>query len=134
LLDSEFNPFFIDHGAHPRLPLSLLDLHNSGESLAAYESRLMGLEKEVRALLQMAQQACKEVLDRGRVDTIFQVGDQVLLRTRELLDAAEIGNLRPSFLVTSHQEACAAQLTLPLTVLAGSGFSRRRRTLALQAC
>ncbi len=53
------------------------------------------LEKEVRALLHTAQQARKEALDRGRVDTVFQVGDQVLLRTRELLDAAEIGKLRP---------------------------------------
>jgi hypothetical protein len=53
------------------------------------------LEKEVRELLHTAQQARQEAMDRGRVDTIFQVGDQVLLRTRELLDAAEIGKLSP---------------------------------------
>ncbi len=53
------------------------------------------LVKEVRALLLAAQQARKEQLDRGRVDTVFRVGDQVLLRTKELLDAAEIGKLRP---------------------------------------
>ena len=29
------------------------------------------------------------------MDTRFQVGDQVMLRTKELLDAAEIGKLRP---------------------------------------
>ena len=29
-------------------------------------------------------------LDTGRVDTVFPVGDRVLLRTKELLDAADI--------------------------------------------
>ena len=42
-----------------------------------------------------AQQERKAALDRGRVDTTFQVGDQVMLRTKELLDAAEVGKLRP---------------------------------------
>ena len=31
----------------------------------------------------------------GPVDTVFKVGDRVLLRTKELLDAADIGKLRP---------------------------------------
>ena len=34
-------------------------------------------EQEVLALLQAAQQESKAALDRGRVDTTFQVGDQV---------------------------------------------------------
>ena len=45
--------------------------------------------------LAAAQADWKAKLDAGRVDTVFQVGDQVLLRTKELLDAAEIGKLRP---------------------------------------
>ncbi len=53
------------------------------------------LVQEVRALLLAAQQARKEQLDRERVDTFYQVVDQLLLRTKELLDAAEIGKLRP---------------------------------------
>jgi hypothetical protein len=53
------------------------------------------LEQEVQALLHAAQQDSKTTLDHGRVDTTFQVGDQVLLRTAEQLDAAEIGKLRP---------------------------------------
>ena len=56
---------------------------------------MKALEQEVQALLHAAQQARKAKLDHGRVDTTFQVGDQVLLRTKELLDAAEIGKLRP---------------------------------------
>jgi hypothetical protein len=32
-------------------------------------------------------------LDAGRVDTVFKVGDQVLLQTKELLDTEDIGKL-----------------------------------------
>ena len=57
------------------------------------------LDQEVRALLNFklnaVQQERKAKLDQGRVDTVFQVGDEVMLRTAELLDAAEIGKLRP---------------------------------------
>ena len=42
----------------------------------------------MRARLHAAQQERKAALDRGRVDTTFHVGDQVMLRTKELLDAA----------------------------------------------
>ena len=42
-----------------------------------------------------AQQERKAKLDAGRVDTVFKVGDRVLLRTKDLLDAADIGKLRP---------------------------------------
>ncbi len=46
-------------------------------------------------LLAAAQQERKAKLDAARVDTLFKVGDQVLLQTTELLDAADIGKLRP---------------------------------------
>ena len=50
-----------------------------------------------QALLHATQQERKAELDRGLVDTTFQVGDsdRVLLRTKKLLDAADIGKLRP---------------------------------------
>jgi len=94
-LGGELTPFFIDRGHHPRMPLSLPDLRVPGETHAAYAARMTALEKEVRTLLHAAQMERKALLDRGRVDTVFQVGDEVLLRTKELLDAAEIGKLRP---------------------------------------
>ncbi len=53
------------------------------------------LELTVCVLLSAAQQERKAKLDAGRVDTVFQVGDQVLLPTKELLDAADIGKLLP---------------------------------------
>ncbi len=42
-----------------------------------------------------AQQERKAKLDAGRVDTVFKVWDQVLLLTKKLLDAADIGKLLP---------------------------------------
>ena len=94
-LGGNLTPFFIDRGRHPRLPLSLPDLRSDSEPPSAYAARMKALEQEVLALLHAAQQERKAALDRGRVDTRFQVGDQVMLRTKELLDAAEIGKLRP---------------------------------------
>ena len=53
------------------------------------------MEATVLDLLAAAQAERKAKLDAGRVDTVFKVGDRVLLRTKELLDAADIGKLRP---------------------------------------
>ena len=116
-LGGDLTPFFIDRGQHPRLPLSLPDLRAAGEAPAAYASRMKALEQEVRALLHAAQQERKAALDPGRVATTFQVGDQVLLRTKELLDAAEVGKLRPRwegpFTVAALAGPNAYTLTLP---------------------
>ena len=62
---------------------------------AQYAQRMRELELSVRELLAAAQRERKAKLDAGRVDTVFKVGDRVLLRTKELLDAADIGKLRP---------------------------------------
>ena len=75
------------------------------------------LELTVRELLAAAQQERKVKLDAGRVDTVFKVGDRVLLRTKELLDAADIGKLRPRwegpFTVTACPSPNAYTLALP---------------------
>jgi hypothetical protein len=42
-----------------------------------------------------AQRDSKAKLDVGRVDTVFKVGDRVLMLTKELFDAAAIGILHP---------------------------------------
>ena len=47
-----------------------------------------------QALLHATQQERKAELDRGLVDTTFQVGDQVMLQTNELLDTANLGKLQ----------------------------------------
>jgi hypothetical protein len=95
-LGDGLTPFSIDRGAHPRLPLSAAPVDGAGgESPALYARRMHTMELTVRELLAAAQQARKVKLDADRVDTVFKVGDRVLLRTKELLDAADIGKLRP---------------------------------------
>ncbi len=65
----------------------------------------------------MKQQERKAKLDADRVDTVFKVGDLVRMRTKELLDAADIGKLRPRwdgpFTVTACQSPNAYTLALP---------------------
>ena len=117
-LGDGLTPFFIDRGAHPRLPLSPPhDVLAAGESPAHYARRMRLMEATVRELLAAAQQERKAKLDAGRVDTVFKVGDRVLLRTKELLDAADIGKLRPRwdgpFMVTACPSPNAYTLALP---------------------
>ena len=75
------------------------------------------MELTVRELLAAAQTERKAKLDAGRVDTVFKVGDRVLLRTKELLDAADVGKLRPRwdgpFTVTACPSPNAYTLALP---------------------
>jgi hypothetical protein len=75
------------------------------------------MEVTVRELLAAAQTERKTKLDAGRVDTVFKVGDLVLLRTKELLDAVDIGKLRPRwdgpFRVTACPSPNAYTLALP---------------------
>ena len=78
---------------------------------------MQAMEATVRELLAAAQAERKAKLDAGRVDTVFHVGDQVLLRTRELLDVADIGKLRPRwdgpFTVIAFPSPNAYTLALP---------------------
>ena len=90
LLDDGLTPFFIDRGAHPRLPLSPpRDDSTAGETPLGYARRMREVEASVRELLAAAQAEQKAKLDAGLVYTVFTVGDRVLLRTTELLDAAD---------------------------------------------
>ena len=90
MLGGDLTPFFVDCG-HPRLPLSP---SRDGRRVTG-AIRAADAEATVRELLAAAQTARKAKLDAGRVNTVFKVGDRVLLRTKELLDAADIGKLRP---------------------------------------
>ena len=124
-LGEELTPFFIDRGAHPRLTLSAPPSGGSGgDSPAHYAMRMRELELTVRELLAAAQQERKAKLDVGRVDTVFKVGDQVMLLTKVLLDAADMGRLRPRwdgpFAVTACPSPNAYTLALPPRMLCSS--------------
>ncbi len=75
------------------------------------------MEVTVLELLAAAQAERKAKLDAGLVDTVFKVGDRVLLRTKELLDAADMGKLRRRwdgpFTVTACPSPNAYTLALP---------------------
>ncbi len=62
--------------------------------MAYYKHQIQAMELTVWVLLSAAQTEWKTKLDAGRVDTVFKVCDRVLLRTKELLNAADIGKLR----------------------------------------
>ena len=124
-LGDGLTPFFIDRGAHPRLPLSAPTAGSGGsESPGQYAQRMRELELSVRELLAAAQRERKAKLDAGRVDTVFKVGDRVLLRTQELLDAADIGKLRlrwdGPFTVKACPSPNAYTLELPRRMLCSS--------------
>ena len=53
------------------------------------------LTRTVRELLAATQAERKARLDAGRVDTVCKAWDRVLLRTKELLDAADIRGRHP---------------------------------------
>ncbi len=109
---------FIDRGAHPRLPLTAPAASSpDDESQALYARRVRELELTARELLAAAQQERKAKLDAGRVDSVFKVGGRVLLRTKERLDAADMGKLRSRwdgpFAVTARPGPKAYTLALP---------------------
>ena len=74
-------PFFTYRGTHPRLPLSAPHAdHAAHEPPGQYAQRMRSIEATARELLATTQAASKTKLDAGRVDTVFKVGDRVLLR------------------------------------------------------
>ena len=92
-LGDNLTPFFIDRGAHPRLPLSPPhDDRTAGESLVHYAQRMRAMEVTVRELLAAAQAERKA-------------------------KAADIGKLRPRwdgpFTVTACPSPNAYTLALP---------------------
>jgi hypothetical protein len=94
-LGGGLTPFFTDRERVPASHSPPQSARHADEAPARYAGRMREAGATVRALLVEAQVACKAKLDAGRVDTVFTVGDQVMLRTKELLDAADIGKLRP---------------------------------------
>ena len=81
------------------------------------------MEASVRELLAAAQAERKVKLDAGRVDTVFTVGNWVLLRTAKLLHASDMGKQRPRwhgpFTMTAYPSTNAYIFALPRKMRAG---------------
>jgi hypothetical protein len=121
-LGDGLTPFFIDHCTHPSLQLLAPTIKGSKpQGLYSRRMRDLPVELTVRELLSVVQQERTAKLDAGRVDTVFQVGDQVLLQTKELLDTEDISKLQPlwdgQFTVMACPSPNAYTLALPLLML-----------------
>ena len=80
------------------------------------------MESTVLGLRWAAQLDRTAKLDAGRVDTAFQVGDRVMLRTKELLDVAGIGKLRQANLSLSADGSTLFLAKGALHRVCGEGF------------
>jgi hypothetical protein len=98
-LGGELAPFFIDRrptlACPSRSPTFTTPVNHHPPTPPVLER--VGRREEIPgpALRRAAGTHWQGATGRGQVDTVFRVGDQVLLRTKEVFDAAEIGNLRP---------------------------------------
>ena len=82
---SGFTPFYLCYGRHPVSPVNLLSQVESKNEAA--DSFLRQLEEDVALAirnLKRAQEKQKDYADKRRRDLEFEVGDQVLLSTRNL--------------------------------------------------
>ena len=95
-----------------------------------YAQRIRAIEAMVRELLAAAQAERKAKLDTDRVDTVFKVGDGMLLLTKELLDAADIGQLRPRWDGLFTVIACPSPTPTPLPCHARYAAARRSTSTA----
>ncbi len=111
-LGGKLTPLFIDSGAHLRLARSpLRDDLSTGESdrnktrhlsctplkglilvaLNRYQYFNVCRYNQIREIFKVEDHVERRAkLDAGRVDTVFKVGDLVLLRTKELLDMGKL--------------------------------------------
>ncbi len=73
ILGDGLTPFFIDQGAHLRLPLSAPPVDGDRcESLALYARQTRAMELTVRELLSAAQRERKAKLGAGLVNMVFR--------------------------------------------------------------
>ena len=85
---SGFTPFYLCYGRHPVSPVNLLSQVESKNEAA--DSFLRQLEEDLAQALEnlnRAQEKQKKYADKKRRELELQVGDEVLLSTRNLTSA-----------------------------------------------
>ena len=109
-------PFFLNHGRHPRLP-TLVEMPEvklpAAESFATTMRTHLDLAKRA---LQAAQARMVNYAGKQRRDTSYQIGDWVLLSTKNLRPASGVKTLMPKYVgpfkVTALRGPVAVQLHL----------------------
>jgi hypothetical protein len=77
-------PFRLNFGRDPRLPLSLPQSQSPVPHAAAFADRMKKGLADAKNCLQAAQQRQKMYYDQKRRDVTFQVGEEVLLSTKNI--------------------------------------------------
>ena len=89
-------PFMLNLGRHPRLPLALSELTDKLEkrfahvkgtkanSAMKFTRNLQAAIQQAKEYIRVAQQRIKAYADKNRVDKSFNLGEQVLLSTKNL--------------------------------------------------
>ena len=76
-------PFMLSHGQHPLNPKSL-QTHSCVPAAATYTQEMQQTLEQARDCLTRAQQKQKAYADKGRRDASYQVGDKLLLNTKNI--------------------------------------------------
>jgi hypothetical protein len=115
-----YTPFFLNSGNHPILPTTLISGQGSSrvESVQIMVERMKMALEEAQANLAHAQSRARFQANKSRRDVSFEVGDEVLLATRNLrIDQHLPAKLRRRwvgpFRVTRVISSVAVELDLP---------------------
>ena len=81
-----FSPFFLNSGDHPILPTTILQGHGTSrvEAVQQMVGRMKTALEEAQANLAHAQRRAQYQANKSRRDESYEVGDEVLLATRNL--------------------------------------------------
>ena len=87
-------PFYLNYGFHPRVPLSSVRQEVNVPAACDFVQHMQEIITKAKQSLQAAQQRQKHFADTHRKEVIFNVGDKVLLETKniELRTAAGSGH------------------------------------------
>ena len=77
------SPFFLNYGVNPRTPLDL-DIESKVPLAKTYVSTYLARVKEARTALELAQERQKKYADQSRREVTYEVGQEVLLSTRNI--------------------------------------------------
>jgi hypothetical protein len=114
-------PFYLNYGAHPRVPSTLVNPRPSTSNPTAtqFARRIQDVLDQARQLMSKAQETQAHHANRRRRDWEFKVGDEVLLSTADikLKKKGQSGKLLPKFIgpfkITRVAGRNAYQLQLP---------------------
>ena len=89
-MSTGFSPFYLNGGIHPELPGTLMasSSQTPNEAVNQMVNRMKVALEQAQTNLKVAQERMKGQVDKHRRPEQFQVGDEVVLSTRHLRDAA----------------------------------------------